>query len=394
MAPREDGHGRPDHPSKLGDLAAEAGLERVHVLAWRDLADVEAGGSELHAAEIMRRWVAAGIEVTIRTSYAQGSPPESVRDGYRVIRKAGRYMVFPRAAISEMVGRHGPRDGIVEIWNGMPFLTPLWTRKPRMIFLHHLHEDMWPLVLSPNLAKAGQTFERSVAPWAYRNSPVVTLSTSSKQHLVDRTPLRAEQISVVTPGIDDRFTPAEGAESKAPLIVAVGRLMPSKHFDQLIEIVVELRRSVPDLRLTIVGEGYEQDALARQIADNDAEGYVELAGRLSDAELVELYQRAWVATSVSSSEGWGMTLTEAAACATPAVATDIPGHADAVDAGNSGLLTSREGVADALRRVLTDDSLRGRLGAGALAHAERFRWDRTAYETLAVLAEDAHRRRR
>ena len=41
---------------KLGDLAAEAGLRRIHVLAWRDLADVEAGGSELHAATVARLW--------------------------------------------------------------------------------------------------------------------------------------------------------------------------------------------------------------------------------------------------------------------------------------------------------------------------------------------------
>ena len=43
-----------------------------------------------------RLWAEAGIEVTIRTSYAQGHPPESHRDGVHVIRRAGRYLVFPR----------------------------------------------------------------------------------------------------------------------------------------------------------------------------------------------------------------------------------------------------------------------------------------------------------
>ena len=80
---------RSDAIAKIGDIAAAAGLRRIHVLAWRDLADVEAGGSELHAAAVARLWAEAGIEVTMRTSYAQGAPPESRRDGYRVIRKAG-----------------------------------------------------------------------------------------------------------------------------------------------------------------------------------------------------------------------------------------------------------------------------------------------------------------
>ena len=64
----------------------------------------------------------------MRTSYAAGHPQVSWRDGYRVIRKAGRYLVFPRAAFSEMMGWHGGRDGLVEIWNGMPFFSPLWAR--------------------------------------------------------------------------------------------------------------------------------------------------------------------------------------------------------------------------------------------------------------------------
>jgi hypothetical protein len=111
--------------AKLGDIAGEAGLERVSILAWRDLDDPEAGGSEVHAANIASLWAEAGIEVTMRTSYAANYPMVSWRDGYRVIRKAGRYLVFPRAAFSEMMGWHGGRDGLVEIWNGMPFFSPL-----------------------------------------------------------------------------------------------------------------------------------------------------------------------------------------------------------------------------------------------------------------------------
>jgi glycosyltransferase involved in cell wall biosynthesis len=82
-----------------------------------------------------------------------------------------------------------------------------------------------------------------------------------------------------------------------------------------------------------------------------------------------------------------MTLTEAAACGTPSVATRIPGHEDAVVHDVSGLLVDREDdLAEALRRVLVDDDLRGRLGAGALARGRALTWERTAYETLAVLA--------
>ena len=88
----------------LRETARAAGLQRVSMLAWRDLDDPEAGGSEVHAANIASRWSEAGLDVTMRTSFAAGHPQVSRRDGYRVIRKAGRYMVFPRAAFTEMMG--------------------------------------------------------------------------------------------------------------------------------------------------------------------------------------------------------------------------------------------------------------------------------------------------
>ena len=146
--------------TKIGDLAADAGIGRIHVLAWRDLDDVEAGGSELHASAVAARWAAAGIDVVMRTSHAAGSPPRARRDGYEVVRHAGRYLIFPRAVAAELLGRHGRRDALVEIWNGVPFLSPLWARGRRATWLHHVHEDMWPMVLPPKLARAGQLLER------------------------------------------------------------------------------------------------------------------------------------------------------------------------------------------------------------------------------------------
>lgn len=378
----------------LGALAESAGIRRVHFLAWRDLADVEAGGSELHAATIARHWAAAGIDVTVRTSYAQGSPPTATRDGYRVIRRAGRYAIFPRAVLAELVGRHGARDALVEIWNGVPFFSPLWCTGPRIVFLHHHHEKMWPLVLPARYAHLGSVLETRLAPPLYRRTSIVTLSESSKRELVERMHLPAAIISVVPPGIDEVYCPG-GDKSSHPLVVAVGRLMPSKRFDVLIDTVGEVRRSRPDVELVIVGEGYERDNLQQLIADRRAEEWVRLAGRVSRDELLSLYRRAWVVASSSIAEGWGMTLTEAAACGTPAIATSIAGHRDAVVDGVSGLLVDDDrAFAGALLDIVTDAPRRERLAAGALEHARRFTWASTARGAMQALVDDAARRRR
>ncbi len=398
LTPRRRAHApaatlAPEEITKLGDLAASAGIRRVHFLAWRDLADVEAGGSEIHAAMIAKLWAQAGIEVTMRTSWAQGAPNEAVRDGYRVVRRAGRYMVFPRAAAAEATGRHGACDAIVEIWNGVPFLTPAWTRRPRIVFLHHHHDKMWPLVLGPKLARLGAAVETRVAPPFYRGTPIVTLSNSSKFELVRHLGFDDEQVKVVPPGVDPRFVP--GPKSATPLIVAVGRLMTSKRFELLIRFADRIKDHHPGLQLRIVGEGYEQDNLRSLIRNLDAEDWAHLVGSVSDDELTELYQQAWIVASSSISEGWGMSLTEAAACGTPAVATDIAGHRDSVADGVSGLLAaSDEDFINNLDRLLSDASLRSELSEGALRHAARFTWAATARGALECLVEDARRPRR
>ena len=142
-------------------------------------------------------------------------------------------------------------------------------------------------------------------------------------------------------------------------MVAVGRLVPVKQFDVLIDSLVSLRAAHPTLEAVIAGDGYERGALVARVRTAGAAGWLRLPGRLSDTELLALYRRAWVVTSASVREGWGMTLTEAAACGTPAVATAIPGHSDAVRHGTSGLLVAdRRGLVHALDAVLSKPALR------------------------------------
>jgi glycosyltransferase involved in cell wall biosynthesis len=378
---------------RLRAIAERAAIRRVDVVAWRDLEDAEAGGSELHAHEVMRRWADAGIDVRAWTSRVDGAARQIARNGYTVSRRAGRYAVFPRTVLAGARSRIGTGDGLVEIWNGMPFFTPLWCKSPRMVFLHHVHAEMWQMALPPKLAALGHGMEHQVAPPFYRRTPIVTLSESAKRDIVRRLRLRASHISVVPPGIDGRFSPG-GRRDRDPLVVAVGRLVPVKRMDRFIEAMVELKSRQPALQAVVVGEGYERPELEARIARHDAASWLTLPGRLDDEALRALYRRAWLVGSTSVREGWGMTLTEAAACGTPAVATRITGHDDAVIDGESGFLVDGlEEFAAAADAVIADPMLRRRLGQGAQRHAARFNWETTAASTLEILAREVSRRR-
>ena len=390
---RELAQRRAESGERIGRLAEAAGIRKVDVVAWRDLDDVEAGGSELHADEILQRWAEGGIDVRLWTSRVDGAARQIVRNGYTVNRRAGRYAVFPRTAVAGLRRKIGTGDGLVEIWNGMPFFSPVWSRAPRIVFLHHVHAEMWDMVLSPRLAPLGRTVENRLAPPFYRRTEIVTLSNSAKDDLVGKLGHSAERVTVVPPGVDPRFVPA-GTLSPTPLVVAVGRLVPVKRFDLFIEAMVALRKVHPDLEAMIVGEGYERPALEAQIAAADAGRWFSLPGRLPDADLVNAYRRAWVVSSTSSHEGWGMTLTEAAACGTPAVATRIPGHEDAIIDDESGFLVSTlPELVDAIGSILDNPMLRRRLSQGALRRIEGMTWERAAFLTLEALASQVTRSR-
>lgn len=379
--------------AKLGDIAEQAGLRRIHILAWRDLDDVEAGGSEVHADQVARRWATAGIDVTMRTSHAQGQLPTGMRHGYRVVRRSGRHLVFPDVALSGILGGIGPRDALLEVWNGMPFFTPLWARGPRVTFVHHVHAQMWRQALTPGLARIGEAVELKVAPLLYHRSRILTPSESSRREIVEHLRIRPERVSAVPNGVDPRFTPG-GRRSPHPLVIAVGRLVPHKRIPALLDALATVHERHPDLEAVIVGDGYERASLESAAHERGMESWVRFTGHVDDDALLDWCRRAWLLVSASGAEGWGMTITEAGACGTPAVVTRIAGHVDAVAEGRSGLLADTPAdLAPQITRVLDDPALRRQLGNGALAHARQFTWDRTAVEILRALADEAVRYR-
>jgi glycosyltransferase involved in cell wall biosynthesis len=368
---------------QLADEMIARRVRRVHVLAWRDLDDPDAGGSEVHADEFMRRWAAAGLEITHRTSAALGQPSVAIRNGYRVIRRGSRYSVFPRAVASEWVGRMGPYDALVEVWNGVPWMSPLWCRRPHITFLHHVHGPMWDQLLPRPLAGVGRALEARFAPPFYRRTLTLTPSEATREDLLGLG-FRSDRVVAVNNGVDGVFQPG-GERSAVPLVLSVGRLAPVKRQQELIEAAVIARRRVPDLRLSIVGVGPLRPALEARAAAHGASDWITFRGKLTHAELVAEYRRAWLVSSASLAEGWGLTITEAAACGTPAVATDVSGHRSSIVDGVTGVLSPLDRLGETLADVLLDHARRDTLGAAGLARARTLTWDASARGILAAL---------
>ncbi len=377
----------------MAERADRSGIRRVHVLTFRDLDHPEAGGSEVHIAHLCDDLTAAGLEVTLRTGAVPGLAIEARRAGARVVRRGGRVGVWPTAVLDEVRRRLGPADGLIDVFHGVPFFAPVWApRTPQVGVVHHVNLGNWRnLVPFPGSA-VGYVGERFGVPLAYRRRELVTIADSSRDEVLRAYRSSPNRVHVAWCGVDPAFSPG-GRRSPSPLVVAVARMMPAKAIPDLVAAFSQVRTAVPDARLALVGDGPARGAVEAAIRSHGLDS-VELPGYVPAEDLVDWYRRAWVVASASTREGYGLTLTEAAACGTPAVARRIPGHVDAVVDGSTGLLADDvPGIAGALIRVLGDDALRERLGQAAVAHAAGHRWELASQVVLDALCRDADRRR-
>jgi glycosyltransferase involved in cell wall biosynthesis len=185
-------------------------------------------------------------------------------------------------------------------------------------------------------------------------------------------------------GVDDFFSPGE-AKTIHPSIIAVGRQAPVKRFVELLEQVAQARRRVPDATLTLVGDGPDRPLIENWISTHQAQSWVTLVGRISREELRSHYRRAWLISSASIAEGWGLALTEAAGCGTPAIATDISGHRCSVLDGRTGLLAPLHQLGERIADVLLNPQLRSTLSLQAEQRARTLTWDSLAAGVLQPL---------
>jgi glycosyltransferase involved in cell wall biosynthesis len=371
---------------ELASTLRKSGIDTIESFAWRDLADPDAGGSEVHADHVMARWAAAGLTLRHRTS-TDSSSETFQRHGYSVTRRGGRYSVFARVILRRLFTPARKNVAIVEIWNGVPWFSQLWRNPVRSVWLHHIHEDMWKESLPSVLAPIARWVEISFAPLFYQRTRIATLATTTRDELVTRG-YNPHNVVVAEPGIDPRFVPNSARKSHTPTLVAVGRLAPVKRFPLLLQTFAQVIEHIPDAHLTIAGVGPDKELLEREIDRLGVQAHVTLAGRISDDELLSLYQSSWLLVSASHSEGWGMTITEAAASGTPCVVTDNHGHRAAAVHGRTGLIVSDDSVlASSIIDVLSNDTLRTDLQRGAREHAQKFQWDRTAALLLQTVVD-------
>lgn len=205
-----------------------------------------------------------------------------------------------------------------------------------------------------------------------RAALVLTGSNATRDEIRDVAP----RARTLYPGLDAAFSPGPGG-GQSRYVLHIASSDPRDDTETALAAFAEARRRLgSDVGLLVAG--------GRQV---EGEGVVSL-GRVSDAELVELYRGAAAYLDCSLYEGFGYQVLEAMACGAPVVATRVTSIPEIV--GEAGLLCeprSPRDLADALVRVLADEALAADLRRRGGERAAQFSWERTARDLADAVDE-------
>ena len=360
--------------------AARRGPTRIAIVNWRDPWHPAAGGAERYAWELARRFAADGRRVRFVTSRARGQARRETVEDVDLVRLGGRFTVYP-LVLAWMLLRRRSFDAVLDCQNGIPFFTP-WVLPrgvPVLCVVHHVHDQQFGMHFPAWLAGVGRLLEGPVARRAYRRHACVAVSPSTVTAMRDR--LRwTGPVYVVPNGV----IPQPAVPMAEDHLVCVSRLVPHKRIGRLLDLAERLR-----VRVHVIGRGPEEDALRAEVTRRGLDDLVLLCGYLPEAEKTALVAGARLHLSTSRGEGWGLSVTEAAALGVPTVAYDVDGLRDAVRDGVTGWLVPDDGdFVDTVERALkelAEPHRRPEMAAACRDWAAQFDWARSAARMSALV---------
>jgi glycosyltransferase involved in cell wall biosynthesis len=200
-----------------------------------------------------------------------------------------------------------------------------------------------------------------------------------------------DKVRVIPNGISGMWFDTPRAPASEPLVAFVGRTVAEKGPQTAVEAMLHVVDEFPEARLVVAGDGPMDAELGRRVYRAGLGKVVELAGRMDDARLRDLYSRAWVAVFPSSYEPFGIVALEAMAAGAPCVVGAAGGLPETVDHGRTGLVVEPDNPRDLAAAILSlfRDPVRAEeiaARARKVALAE-YSWDDIAGKTMDVYGE-------
>ena len=235
---------------------------KILALNWRDITHPRAGGAEVNVHEILKRLVKQKHKVTLFCGYYKGAKRYDNIDGINIIRYGNIITVYFWAFIFYIFRlRKENYDLIFENISGTPWMSMLYSRKPRITIIYHIIGRIYLKEIFFPVALIAMFIESYLMPLLYRNEKVLAISESSREELSE---MGFRNIDMISMGIDKNLKPKSKEKSKNPIIIHHGRLMKYKRVEILIRLMRLIIKQHKNIHLYIVGKGEAENNLKKR----------------------------------------------------------------------------------------------------------------------------------
>jgi glycosyltransferase involved in cell wall biosynthesis len=296
-------------------------------LSWKDIRHPQAGGAERVGHEWRRRLQQDGHEVRHVTARYPSSPAREHLEGIETIRCGTSALGHYPAALAYLARHTDWPDVVIEEVNTVPYGSRIVRSRARTVLLYFqlareiwFHQTAWPVAVTGYAAEAVYTRLQALG-----HPPVITISEDSRRDLATMG-FAAERVHVAAVGIDNTpLTAYEPAPKTASFTVLFhSSLRAMKRPRHALEAFHIFASDGSAGQLWMAGGGSDA-ALRRDARRYGIDERVTFFGRTSEAQKLDLMQRATVLVATSVKEGWGLIVTEANSMGTPAVVYDVDG---------------------------------------------------------------------
>ena len=290
----------------------------------------------------------------------------------------------------------------VDLFHAPHYVLPPLVTCLSVVTIHDCIHLMFPQYLPNRLA---HTYARtSIVMAAKRSTRILTVSESSKRDILRFVNVPAEKIDVIYNAYDERFgiEPREEDVNRVreryqlhdEFVLYAGNVKPHKNLARLIEAFHLVRnRGMDRLKLVMIGDDISKYAdLRRAVHRHQLHSHVRFLGYLPEATLTVMYRLAALFVFPSLYEGFGLPPLEAMASGTPVVTSNVSSLPEV--AGDAACLVdpyNPEAIADAIYRVLTEESLRLDLKRRGAAQARKFSWEESVRRVHEIYCEVGNR---
>ena len=227
-----------------------------------------------------------------------------------------------------------------------------------------------------------------LAKWVFRFADGVILQTERAKEFFPKA-VRRKSVILKNP-LSSMFVGRKPVAQRDNVIVAAGRLDVNKNHAMLIHAFSKIAAEYPEMSLVIYGEGELRESLLALVKEKALEDRISLPGSIDN--VAEEIGRARVFALTSNTEGMPNTLIEAMVLGTPVISTDCPcgGPAMLIEDGENGLLVpvgDAYALADAMRKLLSDEGLAQKIGENALKLADELAPEKVDREWMEYLFE-------